>query len=81
MRRRVPLTRVTKVELRLEVARTGLSAAEADAAGYRYVSAAVDSTTRAGYFPGAKPNRIKKLAEKRTGRLLGAQIVGREGPA
>ena len=41
----------------------------------------VDSTTRAGYFPGAAPIRLKLLAEQRTGRLLGAQIVGREGAA
>jgi NADPH-dependent 2,4-dienoyl-CoA reductase/sulfur reductase-like enzyme len=65
----------------LEVARTGLSMKEADAAGYRYVTAHVDSTTRAGYFPGAKPIRVKLLAEKGTGRLLGAQVVGREGAA
>ncbi|MDX6197921.1 MAG: hypothetical protein QOJ79_1072 [Actinomycetota bacterium] len=73
-------TAVTKV-CDLEVARTGLSMKEADAAGYRYVTAHVDSTTRAGYFPGAKPIRVKLLAEKRTGRLLGAQVVGREGAA
>jgi NADPH-dependent 2,4-dienoyl-CoA reductase/sulfur reductase-like enzyme len=73
-------TAVTKV-CDLEVARTGLSMQEADAAGYRYVTAHVDSTTRAGYFPGAKPIRVKLLAEKRTGRLLGAQVVGREGAA
>jgi NADPH-dependent 2,4-dienoyl-CoA reductase/sulfur reductase-like enzyme len=73
-------TAVTKV-CDLEVARTGLSMKEADAAGYRYVTAHVDSTTRAGYFPGAKPIRVKLLAEKRTGQLLGAHIVGREGAA
>ena len=73
-------TAVTKV-CDLEVARTGLSMAEADAAGYRYVTASVDSTTRAGYFPGAQPIRVKLLAEKRSGRLLGGQIVGREGAA
>jgi NADPH-dependent 2,4-dienoyl-CoA reductase/sulfur reductase-like enzyme len=73
-------TAVTKV-CDLEVARTGLSMKEADAAGYRYVTAHVDSTTRAGYFPGAKPIRVKLLAEKRSGRLLGAHIVGREGAA
>ncbi len=73
-------TAVTKV-CDLEVARTGLSEAEARAAGYAYVTAAVDSTTRAGYFPGAKPIRVKMTAERRTGRLLGAQIVGREGAA
>jgi NADPH-dependent 2,4-dienoyl-CoA reductase/sulfur reductase-like enzyme len=73
-------TAVTKV-CDLEVARTGLSEAEAEAAGYRYVTAHVDSTTKAGYFPGAKPVRVKLLAEKRSGRLLGGQIVGREGAA
>ncbi|MCA1711068.1 MAG: FAD-dependent oxidoreductase [Actinobacteria bacterium] len=73
-------TAVTKV-CDLEVARTGLSMAEADAAGFSYVTAFVDSTTRAGYFPGAKPIRVKLLAERRSGRLLGAQVVGREGAA
>jgi len=73
-------TAVTKV-CDLEVARTGLSMKEADAAGFCYVTSYVDSTTRAGYFPGAKPIRVKLLAEKRGGRLLGAQIVGREGAA
>ncbi len=73
-------TAVTKV-CDLEVARTGLSSAEADEAGYRYVTASVDSTTKAGYFPGAAPIRLKMIAEKRTGRLLGAQIAGRENAA
>jgi NADPH-dependent 2,4-dienoyl-CoA reductase/sulfur reductase-like enzyme len=41
----------------------------------------VDSTSRAGYFPGAAPLRIKMLAEHRSGRLLGVQIVGGAGSA
>ena len=45
------------------------------------VTAVVDSTTRAGYYPGAKPIRTKLIAERGTGRLLGAQIVGEEGAA
>ena len=73
-------TAITKI-CDLEVARTGLSEREAEEAGYRFVSAVVDSTTRAGYFPGAAPIRLKLLAEQRTGRLLGAQIVGREDAA
>jgi NADPH-dependent 2,4-dienoyl-CoA reductase/sulfur reductase-like enzyme len=64
-----------------EVARTGLNEREAAAAGFQHVTAVVDGTTRAGYFPGAKPIRIKMVAERRTGRLLGAQIIGREGAA
>jgi NADPH-dependent 2,4-dienoyl-CoA reductase/sulfur reductase-like enzyme len=73
-------TAVTKV-CDLEVARTGLSEKEAVDAGFQFVTAWVDSTTRAGYFPGAQPIRVKMTAEQRTGRLLGAQIVGREGAA
>jgi NADPH-dependent 2,4-dienoyl-CoA reductase/sulfur reductase-like enzyme len=73
-------TAVTKV-CDLEVARTGLSSAEAEAAGFSFVSASVDSTTKAGYFPGAGPIRLKMIAERRTGRLLGAQVVGREAAA
>jgi len=32
-------------------------------------------------YPGAKPIRVKLIAERRTGQLLGAQIVGEEGAA
>ena len=73
-------TAVTKV-CDLEVARTGLREAEATDAGFRFVTAVVESTTRAGYYPGASPITTKLVAEKRSGRLLGAQIVGREGAA
>jgi NADPH-dependent 2,4-dienoyl-CoA reductase/sulfur reductase-like enzyme len=73
-------TAVTKV-CNLEAARTGLSSAEAEAAGYSFVKAAVDSTTKAGYFPGAAPIRVTMIAERRSGRLLGAQVVGREAAA
>jgi NADPH-dependent 2,4-dienoyl-CoA reductase/sulfur reductase-like enzyme len=73
-------TAITKV-CNLEAARTGLSSEEAEAAGYSFVTAWVDSTTKAGYFPGARPIRVKMIAERRSGRLLGAQIVGREEAA
>lgn len=65
----------------LEIARSGLQEREARQAGFDYVVAKIESTTRAGYFPGAQPMTMKMLAEKRSGRLLGAQIVGREGAA
>ena len=73
-------TAVTRV-CNLEVARTGLRETEAEQAGLRFVSTLTESTTRAGYFPGTRPITIKIVAEKRSGRLLGAQIVGREGAA
>ncbi|HWD45598.1 MAG TPA: FAD-dependent oxidoreductase [Actinomycetota bacterium] len=73
-------TAVSKV-CDVEVARTGLSEDELADLGLEWEQAAVDSTTRAGYFPGAAPIRTKVLAERRSGRLLGAQIVGKEGAA
>jgi NADPH-dependent 2,4-dienoyl-CoA reductase/sulfur reductase-like enzyme len=73
-------TAVTKV-CDLEVARTGLREKEAEASGYAFVTATVESTNRAGYFPGADPMTVKLIAERGTGRLLGAQIVGRSEAA
>jgi NADPH-dependent 2,4-dienoyl-CoA reductase/sulfur reductase-like enzyme len=73
-------TAITKI-CQFEVARTGVNEEEADRAGFRYVTVKIDSTTRAGYFPGTKPITIKLLAEHGTRRVLGAQIVGEEGAA
>lgn len=69
-------TAVTKI-CDLEVGRTGLREAEAEEAGFRYVTATITSTNRAGYYPEAAPMTVKLIAERRTGRLLGGQIVGR----
>lgn len=73
-------TAVSKV-CGVEVARTGLKESEAEEAGFKTVSSVIDSTTRAGYFPGAQPIKTKMLVEHRSGRLLGAQIIGKEGAA
>ncbi|MFF4172755.1 FAD-dependent oxidoreductase [Streptomyces sp. NPDC001744] len=73
-------TAVSKV-CDLEIARTGLREKEALEVGLRFVTVTVGSTSRAGYYPGAAPMTVKMLAERRTGRLLGTQIVGREGAA
>ncbi|MGI5458836.1 FAD-dependent oxidoreductase [Streptomyces sp. CA-249302] len=71
-------TAVSKV-CDLEIARTGLREKDARRAGLRFVSVTIESTSRAGYYPNAAPMTVKMLAEHRTGRLLGVQIVGREG--
>ncbi|WP_374935439.1 FAD-dependent oxidoreductase [Streptomyces resistomycificus] len=71
-------TAVSKV-CDLEIARTGLREKDARRVGLRFESVTVESTSRAGYYPGASPMTVKMLAERRTGRLLGVQIVGREG--
>ncbi|MDH6224121.1 FAD-dependent oxidoreductase [Streptomyces sp. MJP52] len=73
-------TAVSKV-CDLEIARTGLREKDALRVGMRFRAVTVESTSRAGYYPGASPMTVKMLAEERTGKLLGVQIVGREGAA
>ncbi|MEV0411795.1 FAD-dependent oxidoreductase [Streptomyces sp. NPDC050448] len=73
-------TAVSKV-CDLEIARTGLREKDALAAGLRFVTATISSTTTAGYYPTAADMTVKMLAERRTGRLLGVQIVGGAGSA
>ncbi|MBC7273657.1 MAG: flavoprotein oxidoreductase, partial [Streptomyces sp.] len=71
-------TAVSKV-CDLEIARTGLREKDARRVGLRFVTVTIESTSRAGYYPDSAPMTVKMLAEHRTGRLLGVQIVGREG--
>ncbi|WP_326653297.1 MULTISPECIES: FAD-dependent oxidoreductase [unclassified Streptomyces] len=73
-------TAVSKV-CDLEIARTGLREKDARAVGLQYVTTTIESTNSAGYYPGAAVMTVKMLAERRTGRLLGVQIVGGEGAA
>jgi pyruvate/2-oxoglutarate dehydrogenase complex dihydrolipoamide dehydrogenase (E3) component len=73
-------TAVTKICAH-EVARTGLNEQEARDAGFAITTAKIESTTRAGYYPGSTAITVKVVADRTDGRLLGAQIVGREGAA
>jgi NADPH-dependent 2,4-dienoyl-CoA reductase/sulfur reductase-like enzyme len=73
-------TAVSKI-CAVEVARTGLQEREIAQLGWEYVSAKIESSTRAGYYPGAGRITVKILAEQGSGRLLGGQIVGYEGAA
>ena len=73
-------TAVTKV-CDVEIARTGLGDREAKAAGIDVVSATIEATTKAGYFPGAEPMTVKMLADRANRRIVGVQIVGRSGSA
>ncbi|MGW1749171.1 FAD-dependent oxidoreductase [Streptomyces sp. NPDC002092] len=71
-------TAVSKV-CDLEIARTGLREKDARRVGLQFETVTIESTSRAGYYPNSSPMTVKMLAERRTGRLLGVQIVGREG--
>jgi NADPH-dependent 2,4-dienoyl-CoA reductase/sulfur reductase-like enzyme len=64
-----------------EVARTGLTERQAAEVDLDVVAATIESTTRAGYFPGAASIKVKVVAERPGGRIVGAQIVGEEGAA
>lgn len=65
----------------LAVGRTGLSEREARDAGLDAVAASITHHSRARYYPGHQPLRVKLVAERGSGRLLGGQLVGREGVA
>jgi len=65
----------------LEVARTGLTVAEAKHAGFDPVSEIIQSRSRAHAHPGSTPIHVHMIGDRKTGRLLGAQMVGREGAA
>ncbi|HEX8116352.1 MAG TPA: FAD-dependent oxidoreductase [Pyrinomonadaceae bacterium] len=64
----------------LEVARTGLSLGQALEAGFDAAEVESESHTRAGYYPGGSRVLTRIVSDAR-GRLLGAQMVGREGVA
>ncbi|MGI5888653.1 MAG: FAD-dependent oxidoreductase [Oscillospiraceae bacterium] len=58
---------------------TGLTEKAADAAGLDWDSVVLSPSSHAGYYPGASTMVIKVLFEKKTLRILGAQIIGSEG--
>jgi NADPH-dependent 2,4-dienoyl-CoA reductase/sulfur reductase-like enzyme len=72
-------TLVTQV-FELAVARTGLSMAQARAAGFQPEAVAIQSISRAKYFQG-KPILLKLIWDRASGRLLGCQMAGEEGIA
>jgi NADH oxidase (H2O2-forming) len=61
-----------------EIGGTGLTDFFAARAGIETVSGTIVSKTRADYFPGALPIRIKIIAEKESAKIIGAQIIGGE---
>ncbi|MCW3998336.1 MAG: FAD-dependent oxidoreductase [Candidatus Bathyarchaeota archaeon] len=61
-----------------EVGSTGLTVNAAKRIKIETVSGTISSKTRADYFPGAKPIKIKIVVEKESHRIIGAQIIGGE---
>lgn len=63
----------------LTVATTGINEKTAILLGIDYDKAFTYSASHAAYYPGAQSMAVKTLFEKKTGKILGAQIVGFEG--
>ena len=61
---------------KLSVAITGLSEQAAQEAGFKPISIVMKGTDRARYYPGRQEYALKLIADRQSGRLLGAQVVG-----
>ncbi len=65
----------------LEVARSGLGEAEARDEGFDPASVTIRQRSRAHGYPDGVPVQVTLIADRRTGIVLGGEIVGREGAA
>ena len=65
----------------LQVARTGLDMKEAGESRFDPVEMAIQARTRAHSHPGSTTISVQMVGDKLSGRLLGIQMVGREGAA
>jgi NADPH-dependent 2,4-dienoyl-CoA reductase/sulfur reductase-like enzyme len=65
----------------MQVARTGLSVKEAEGFEFTPVEKVIKSRSRAHAHPGKTDIWVQLVGDKKTGRLLGAQLVGKEGAA
>lgn len=68
-------TSITRV-FGLGFAQTGLSQQEAKKEGFDVVSSLVESRSRAPYMPGAHEMAVKLVADRDSGKVLGAQVAG-----
>jgi len=65
----------------LEVARTGLNVAEAVENGFDPIEIYIKTRSRAHAHPGSSTIHLHMVADRKTGRVLGTQMVGKEGVA
>jgi len=61
-----------------EIGATGLTEFMAKRAGIEAIVGTFTGKTRAEYYPGAQPIRVKLLVEKEAQRIIGGQIIGGE---
>jgi NADPH-dependent 2,4-dienoyl-CoA reductase/sulfur reductase-like enzyme len=65
----------------LEIARAGLSVEEAQSSGFDVAVETITAFSRVAMMPGAEKVSITAIADKRSKRLLGANVWGRDGVA
>lgn len=76
-----PIACTSKIKaFELEVATTGVSDHErAKSAGFNPITQTITASSRAHYYPGGYPIKVSMTADKDSGKVLGASIVGKEG--
>lgn len=62
----------------MDVGATGLTEFAAKRARIETVTGTISSKTKADYYPGALPIKVKLVVEKESQRIIGAQIIGGE---
>ncbi len=62
----------------IEAGNTGLTETSAIRNRIEVVVGAISSKTKADYFPGAKPIKVKLVVEKESQRIIGGQVIGGE---
>lgn len=62
----------------IQAGNTGLTETGAERNRVEVVTGAISSKTRADYFPGAKPIKVKLVVEKESQRIVGGQVIGGE---
>jgi NADPH-dependent 2,4-dienoyl-CoA reductase/sulfur reductase-like enzyme len=65
----------------LEVGFTGLGTLAAQRYGFDVDSQVIEAESKVGYMPGAKRILVKLIFDRKNGRLLGGQMIGKEGVA
>jgi len=61
-----------------DIGSTGLTEAAAQRARIETVTGTITSRTKADYYPGALPIKVKLVVEKESRKIIGAQIIGGE---
>lgn len=71
-------TGITKI-FEITAARTGLSTVEAEKEGYNIMTKTIKAKNHAAYYPNSESVYIKGIFDIDSGRILGAEVIGKSG--